>query len=72
MKDLVNIKHVSILMTYCDIYLAINAHYRDYITLFKTWFNDDIEHKIIESAMVYWFMDDDYVLGNKIVNYFSK
>lgn len=59
-------------ITYCDIYLAINAHYHDYITLFKTWFNDDIEYKIIESAMVYWFMDDDYVLGNKIVNYFSK
>ena len=20
----------------------------------------------------YWFMDDDYMLGNKVVNYFSK
>lgn len=34
----------------------------DYSTLFHKWFND-IDDKIIKSAMVFWFMDEDYI-GN--------
>ena len=47
-------------VTYCDIYIVINSHYHDYITLYKSWFGDNVDCKIIESAIVFWFMDDDY------------
>ena len=29
--------------------------------LFKSWFGNDIEQKIIESAIIYWFKDDDQI-----------
>lgn len=46
-------------ITTCDIYTAINYQYHNYAVLFKSWFGSDIEQKIIESAVVYWFKDDD-------------
>ena len=52
-----------------DVYVAINAQYHDYSTLFHKWFND-IDDKIIKSAMVFWFMDEDYT-GNKVKDYFK-
>ena len=60
-------------ITYIDIYLAINMHYHNYICLFKKWFSDmvDIECKIIESAIVYWFMDDDFKYEDKIQKLFK-
>ena len=58
--------------TCADIYVAINSQYHDYCELFKTWFGDDIEQKIIESAMIFWFEDDDYNKGNKLLNYFKE
>jgi hypothetical protein len=57
--------------TPCDIYVAINAQYHDYAELFKNWFNDNIDQKIIESAIVFWFKDVDYKAGNKVVEYFK-
>lgn len=59
-------------ITVCDIYIAINSQYHDYSKLFKTWFGDNIDNKIIESAMVYWFMDEDCISDNKIKDYFIK
>ena len=59
-------------VTHADIYVAINAQYHDYCSLFKTWFNDGIEHKIIESAIIFWFKDDDYNRGFKLWNYFKE
>lgn len=56
--------------TPCDIYVAINAQYHDYATLYKSWFGDNIDTKIIESAIIFWFKDEDYHEGSKIVNYF--
>lgn len=53
-------------------YVAINAQYHDYCELFKSWFNDGIEQKIIESAVVFWFKDDDYKDGFKLWNYFKE
>ena len=41
----------------------------EYSTLFHKWFND-IDDKIIKSAMVFWFMDEDYT-GNKVKDYFK-
>lgn len=46
-------------VTTCDIYAAINSQYHNYTVLFKSWFGNDIDQKIIESAIVYWFKDDD-------------
>ena len=31
---------------------------------------NDIDDKIIKSAMVFWFMDEDYT-GNKVKDYFK-
>lgn len=58
-------------VTPADVYVAINAQYHDYAELFKNWFNDNIDQKIIESAIVFWFKDVDYKAGNKVVEYFK-
>ena len=39
--------------------------------MFKSWFNDNIESKIIESAIIYWFLDEDCVEQNKVLKYFK-
>lgn len=58
--------------TFTDVYVAINSQYHDYIELFKNWFNDNIEQKIIESAIIFWFKDVDCKDENKIVEYFRE
>lgn len=55
-----------------DVYVAINAQYHDYCSLFKLWFGDNIDNKIIESAIKFWFMDVDYQGGNKVHKYFME
>lgn len=40
--------------------------------LFKAWFGDGIDQKIIESAIIFWFKDDDYREGSKLWNYFKE
>lgn len=57
-------------ITYSDIYIAINSHYHDYSCLFKKWFGNDIDQKIIESAIVFWFKDEDYG-PSKLWNHFK-
>lgn len=47
-------------VTYSDVYIAINSQYHDYHCLFKKWFGEDVDYKIIESAIRYWFKDEDY------------
>ena len=56
----------------CDVYIAINAQYHDYCELFKSWFGSNIDHKIIESAITFWFKDADYMKGNKVYKYFME
>ena len=58
--------------TPADVYVAINSQYHDYAELFKSWFGDGIEQKIVESAIVFWFKDVDSKAGNKIVEYFKE
>lgn len=55
-------------VTPCEIYVAINYHYHNYINLFKQWFSDNIDNKIIETAMVFWFMDDDWKYEDKVTS----
>ena len=52
---------------------ALNAQYHDNIELYKEWFGEDnienIKDKIIESAIVNWFEDEDAGI-EKVWNYF--
>lgn len=57
---------------YIDVYLAINSQYHNYICLFKQWFDEnDIDCKIIQSAIHYWFNDDDQAYKDKIQKLFK-
>ena len=59
-------------VTCADVYVAINSQYHDYCLLFKTWFGDNIDTKIIESAINFWFRDHDYTGDNKVYAYFNE
>lgn len=59
-------------VTYTDVYIAINSQYHDYAELFKNWFGGDIEQKVIESAIVFWFKDIDSKSENKLIEYFRE
>ena len=57
---------------YIDVYLAINSQYHNYICLFKQWFDvNDIDCKIIQSAIHYWFNDDDWAYKDKVQKLFK-
>lgn len=53
----------------CDVYVAINAQYHDYAKLFKEWFGGNIDNKVFESAITFWFKDVDFD-GDKVWEYF--
>jgi hypothetical protein len=57
--------------THGDVYVAINAQYHDYCELFKAWFGDSVDSKIIESVINFWFKDDDFKSGCKVWKYFN-
>lgn len=46
--------------------------YHDYVELFKSWFGDNVDQKIIESAIIFWFKDVDCKSRNKVVSYFKE
>ena len=57
---------------YIDVYLAINSQYNNYICLYKQWFDkDDVDCKIIQSAINYWFNDDDWAYKDKVQKLFK-
>lgn len=45
--------------TSADFYVALNANYHDKCRLFKSWFAEKYEEKIIEDAIDFYFMDED-------------
>lgn len=53
----------------CDVYVAINAQYHDYVKLFEEWFGGNIDNKVFESAITFWFKDVDFD-GDKVWEYF--
>ena len=59
-------------VTVADVYVAVNSQYHDYAELFKNWFGDGIEQKIVESAIVFWFKDADCKAENKVVEYLGE
>lgn len=48
---------------------AINAQYYDYAKLFEEWFGGNIDNKVFESAITFWFKDVDFD-GDKVWEYF--
>lgn len=48
---------------------AINAQYCDYAKLFEEWFGGNIDNKVFESAITFWFKDVDFD-GDKVWEYF--
>lgn len=69
-KNLYGVIPVSATPT--DVYVAINSQYHDYVELFKSWFGDNVDQKIIESAIIFWFKDVDCKSRNKVVSYFKE
>lgn len=59
-------------VTPADVYVAINSQYHDYAELFKNWFGNDVEQKVVESAIVFWFKDADCKAENKVVEYLGE
>lgn len=58
-----------------DVYVALNAQYHDYSRLYTEWYsnitNEDLDNKIIASAINFWFKDEDAGTG-KVWNYFKN
>ncbi|WP_293738943.1 hypothetical protein [uncultured Parabacteroides sp.] len=42
-----------------DVYVALNANWHDKNVKFLEWFNADADKKIIEDAIIFYFMDAD-------------
>lgn len=43
--------------------------FRDYAKLFEEWFGGNIDNKVFESAITFWFKDVDFD-GDKVWEYF--
>ena len=46
-----------------------DAQYHDYAKLFEEWFGGNIDNKVFESAITFWFKDVDFD-GDKVWEYF--
>lgn len=61
--------------TYWDVYVAMNAQFHDYARLYNEWYSnitrEDLDNKIITSAINFWFKDEDAGVG-KVWNYFKN
>ena len=59
-------------ITPCDFYVALNTEWHDYICWAKEHFPNeaDAENAIIEMAVRFWFMDDDWDGNTKVWCYF--
>lgn len=68
------IKPINSTYTCWDIYVALNAQYHDYAKMYKSWYgnitDEDLNNKIISSAVTFWFKDEDAGCG-KVWNYFK-
>lgn len=59
-------------ITPCDFYVALNAQWHDYICWAKEHFPNEVDAElgIIEMAVRFWFMDDDWEEPTKVWCYF--
>lgn len=60
---------ISLEVPYVNKIVAINAQYHDYAKLFEEWFGGNIDNKVFESAITFWFKDVDFD-GDKVWEYF--
>ena len=67
--NLLSYLKVKLLKLLSDVYVAINAQYHDYAKLFEEWFGGNIDNKVFESAITFWFKDVDFD-GDKVWEYF--
>lgn len=49
--------------------LIVVMLYHDYAKLFEEWFGGNIDNKVFESAITFWFKDVDFD-GDKVWEYF--
>lgn len=54
-----------------DFYVALNATYHDFCAWAKKRNPENYESDIIEMALAFWFMDDDWNSATKVWDYFS-
>lgn len=47
----------------------LHKKYHDYAKLFEEWFGGNIDNKVFESAITFWFKDVDFD-GDKVWEYF--
>lgn len=68
------VKHINMDYTCWDVYVAINAQYHDYCRMYAEWYpnitKDELDDKIITSAITFWFKDEDAGIC-KVWNYFD-
>lgn len=68
------VRNINSSITVWDVYVAINAQYHDYIRLYSEWFRNinknELDNKIIESAITFYFKDEDSS-STKTWNYFK-
>lgn len=55
----------------CPQPVALNATYHDFCAWAKKRNPENYEQDIIEMALAFWFMDDDWNSPTKVWNYFS-
>lgn len=68
------VHNINSSITVWDVYVAINAQYHDYVRLYSEWFRNinknELDNKIIESAITFYFKDEDSG-STKTWNYFK-
>lgn len=68
------VRNINSSITVWDVYVAINAQYHDYVRLYSEWFHNinknELDNKIIESAITFYFKDEDSG-STKTWNYFK-
>lgn len=69
LQSMVQAEVLNLVRGKCDVYVAINAQYHDYAKLFEEWFGGNIDNKVFESAITFWFKDVDFD-GDKVWEYF--
>lgn len=74
-KVLMYVRNLDSSYTYWDVYVAMNAQFHDYARLYNEWYSniirEDLDNKIITSAINFWFKDEDAGVG-KVWNYFKN
>lgn len=55
-----------------DFYVALNASYHDFCAWAKRKFAERYEEEVIELALTFWFLDEDWSTKTKVWDYFRK